>query len=504
MSKAPKPQFAKSQIGLILWLVPILVAWGILILNVPIGFFLNGDWELSIDHESQTARILSRGWGNWPQEIAFDPQAGTLNQNPTKRPGNTSTQSDSKSNLWRTVAIGKYYVYDRSPDDRQWLADGPKWGVTRVIDKESGLEVAKIKSTWNTTKFLNRNSAIAISPKFGWTFQQFSTQDGSEIQNWNPFWWVLPLLLPSVLGFVIWSLFWLRRTGPSTIHVWATILVLSVIPLLAFTTRVRLVGDKFDLGRGPIQYGQGIVLALLLLSTVWVINSKQRIVFRLLPMLVSLAILPVAATQTFSETLRFVAIGITQMAIPMIFLAFAFLVFRLFGYRLSPIKPDLDSNDELTQDLSNENSVSIQENTTQVTIQDMFLIVGGLALVFAAMAPLLPSIYRSLGEPERLIQIMGPLIAGAALQVFAWWLVMTGKKTGVVKFSIVAIIFLLLLAEPVFCFASGVQYCPVWAFQFNWSPELIRLALAAFVSTFWLGLAFRYGGWRWERISDRQ
>ena len=694
MNEAPKPRFTKSRIWLLVWLIPILVIWAVLILKVPIAFLQNGGWQTLIDRKSQTAKVKTHtGTNSGVQEITFDPQTGafTCETNP-KQSGTTRIKSDSQDNLWRLISVDdegettrdiefefpgfprlvndrfalhydhtaiwtrdisrpdselietpnqsscfwdkslkdtrrfvrhnrlvppklnnatvsdfmlelfeideqanpialktwpglqsselsrssailddeivtlnptsmaieyhcldegrltqsipilehmdpsvqkwflnsdfffinapngirhfdlksrqwiklpdeRYLIGECSPDSQLWLAyDHSGESAVVLIDKESGLEVAKIKNTWHA-HFLDNESIICVLPNNGWTFRQFSTQDGSKIKTWTPFWWVLPILLVSIAGYVIWSYLWLCRTGPSSFQVWASIMLLSAVPLLAFVLRTRLVGDTFDLGRNPIQYAQAINFSLLLLSTVWIINSKQRIVIRLLPMIVSLAILSAAVTYTFSEDLRLVAIGIVQMAFPTALFGFVFLVFRRFGYRLLSEDPKLASNAGLSQSAPTQTSASVQEKTSLVTIQDMFLLVGSVALVFATATPLLPSLHHSLGELERIIPGMGHLITGAALQILAWWLVMTGKQFGSTKFIIVAITFLFLLAEPVLRFATGATTLSHWVYGFGLSPELMRVTLSAIVSTYWLGLAFRLGGWRWERIS---
>ena len=695
MNDAPKTRFAKSRIGLFLWLFPILAIWGVLILKVPIAFLQNGGWQFSIDRKSQTAIVKTHTNTNeGVQEVTLNPQTGAFTcEKSVRRPGNNLKKSDSQDNLWHLSTVDdegktnrdiefefpgfprivndrfayhfdnttiwtrdlsrpdselietpsqsrcfwakhpkdinrfvrlngavppklnnatvpvfvlelfeideqanpivvktwpsvqandlnrssvfvddeivtlnpnsmaieyhslddggltqsipilqhmdptaqgwflnkdlffinapngvrhfdlksrqwielpdeRYLVSQRSPDDQLWLAyDHSGQSSVVLIDKESGQEIAKIKNPWQA-HFLDDESIVCILPNYGWTFRQFSTQDGSKMKTWTPFWWVLPILLVSIAGFVVWSYLWLSRTGPSNFQVWGSILMVAALPLLAFVLRTRLVGDTFDLGRNPIQYAQAINFTLLLLSTIWAVNSKQRIVIRLLPMIVSLAILSAAVTYTFSEDLRLVAIGIVQMAFPTALFGFAFLIFRRFGYRLSSKAPKLVSNDGISQTASTETSASVQEKTSLVTIQDMFLLVGSVALVLATATPLLPSLQHSLGELETLIPGLAQLITGAVLQISAWWLVMTGKKLGPTKFIIVAITFLFLLAEPVFRFATGATTLSHWVYSFGWFPELMRVTLGAFVSTFWLGLAFRFGGWRWERTSS--
>ena len=59
--------------------------------------------------------------------------------------------------------------------------------------------------------------------------------------------------------------------------------------------------------------------------------------------------------------------------------------------------------------------------------------------------------------------------------------------------------FLYLLVEQYYQFETGLNIFDPWITNRNGRSGWFRIVLSAFVATYWLAQAFRFGGWRWER-----
>ena len=282
---------------------------------------------------------------------------------------------DLKQQRWLNLP-GKYNIASASPEGRWWLAyDAQRNAV--VIDSATETEVAQL-GQFSGVEFLNEESLLSLTPRSGWTIQQIAAKDGAIEQSWTPFWWVMPVLAGSVVAFFIWSYFWLRQPTQSVGQVWFTIFALALIVLPAISLRMKLVGNPFDLGRAPNQYGQGVIFALMMLSTLWLINSKQRAVIRLSPLLVTLAILSATVGYTFADDFNFVAIGVINITFPILLFAFVSVIFLRFKFRLVPsLNGGAAQNGSSGDDPKHDST----DNYSRITIQDMFLLVGVCALV---------------------------------------------------------------------------------------------------------------------------
>ena len=422
---------------------------------------------------------------------------------------NESIYFDLKSKKWIPPLSEYCRIEESSPDDRHWVmrnytqTDG---GIAFIIDRESNEIVSTIED-FAQVHFLDNETMLSLSRRWGTTINKIRVSDGETIDSHSPYWWVLPLLIAGVVPYFIWSYVFLRDTLPEhrgSMGVWLMIAIVAGLPLLTFILRMK-VGESMDLGRHPVQYAQAIILSLLLISTLWITNSKQRIVIRLIPMFATLAILFGSVTLLFANDFNGVMIGVLQAIIPESIYVFAFVVARRFGYRI--IEPKTAQNSE-------ENSSELATKTSRVTILDMFLLITGAALLLTAITPLLPSFGNSLGQLQHIFSSLASLIVIGLLQVAAWCLAMSGTRGNAkngkrtikpITIIVFTILLFLLVFEPAYQFATGKNHITNWLslVLHQQDPVIPRILVCSFLTTFWLGLTFRFSGWRWERIDSK-
>jgi hypothetical protein len=402
---------------------------------------------------------------------------------------------DLKTKTWIRLPEGKFSLADSSANDKLWLAyhrEGNQHNVAVLIDKAQNKVVSRLER-FTLVEFLDNESVLTLSPNWGMTIQRIATKDGSVMQSWSLYWWVVPILVGSILMFVIWSLFWIRETGSNALSVWGTIVVLGGVPALVFILRTKFVGDSLDLGRGPIQYAQGVIYAWLLISTIWMVHSRQRIVIRALPLVVTAALLFAAVTFSFSKDLNQVILGLVQMLVPVFLYLFGCLVFRRFGFRLwAPV------DESVVLDHTSTPKERLQ-NTLTITIKDMFLLVAGAALVFATMNPLLPSLKASLGDMKHILDGISVLVIACFIQGSAWWLGMSGRKLYGTKMLVFSILLMALVMEPVYQFVTGNTTIRDVIGSWGMSVTMVRVVATSSLATVWMGLVFRSAGWTWSR-----
>ena len=408
---------------------------------------------------------------------------------------------------WIKTPIGtEYYSESNNKKMRLWRGV-QEWVVT---DSESELEQARFSfgEYGNHARFIANDTIVQSSDGWGFTIRTVSARNGKTLMTWRPNWWVFPLLIFVVPGYVVWSFLWLRTVGESSRRVWSDVALIAGLPVVAFCIQFVFVGDICDLNRLPSQFVLGIILAVSFVACIFFWCSQQNHLPRSLPLLICLITIAIVHVSVFSE--RFYDGGESKMVFRGVILlavllpVFAInLFFRLIGFRLwqDNCFPNPNPN----------------RFRFRFSIMDLLLVLAASSLVFALIRSIGVNALRLEAESAE-----STLWTCIAISVFtpclAWFMAMSKSRTVFwvgVFLSILA--FAILLLAVLYHFVKGYSFqsegnwiYPIYDyFGLNWSDSFLAewyaglcISTTAFASTFLLCQAFRFSGYRWDRPSN--
>ena len=302
---------------------------------------------------------------------------------------------------WLNNPYGANRIYLESPDKSLFLWQGSEWVVT---ESDSNKELSRFGwgPEFSYVNFLDNETLIFCSPRWGYTFRTVSARTGKTIMIRRPYWWVLPLLLFAVLGYLAWSILWLRTANGSSGWVWGDIAWISGVPMVALSIRFALMGDPLDIDRYPCHLNQGIFLALMFVSCVWLWSGQQSVVRRVLPLLLCLATLAAVLVAVFSNHLATASSGLLSALVILIPVFTICVLLRICGYRLRQ-SSDLSSAREFKNSL-----------------RELFILVAVFALLFAPLRLIVPDLIKI--EKYHLPWLQISLVSLSP--AFAWFLAM--------------------------------------------------------------------------------
>ncbi len=376
---------------------------------------------------------------------------------------------------WLNNPYGANRIYLESPNKSLLLWQGSEWVVT---ESESEKELSRFGwgPEFSYVNFLDNETLIFCSPRWGYTFRTVSARTGKTIMIRRFYWWVLPVLLLAVTAYLVWSILWLRTANASSGWVWGDIACISGLPVVALAIRFALMGDPLDIERYPCHLNQGIFLGLMFVSCVWLWSSQQSVVRRVLPLLLSLATLAAVLVAVFSNHLATASSGLLSALVILIPVFTICVLLRICGYRLRQ-SSDLSSAREFKNSL-----------------RELFILVAVFALLFAPLRLIVPDLIKIEKYHLPWLQILLVSLSPA----FAWFLAMARNRNlfgG--GFCLSLAMFSCLLFDVLYYFVSGDWFCRFW----NLWDVSFHVAISAFVTTFLVSLAFRQRDWRWERFS---
>ena len=307
----PEPKTQLPLVGLELFGineegVPRLVnSWNARPGGTPIGFMLFNNQFVTINPTSRNFEFRSTADGtlisssSLPQELDLATDYFYLARGKLQVGRDGRTYSLKKMR-WMNTPKGALGAYTESPDGKLQLWGGKQeWMVT---DSDSEQELARFERQQAiSAEFLDNETILLCSPRWGYTFHTVSARTGKTIKTWRPIWWVVPSLLIVVPAYLVWSIFWLKSASASSDWVWGDIALVSGLSIVALSVRFAFVGDILDMNRYPCHLNQGIFLALMFVSCVWLWSGHQSVVRRVLPLLLPwLHILFVASSPAFA------------------------------------------------------------------------------------------------------------------------------------------------------------------------------------------------------------
>ncbi len=376
---------------------------------------------------------------------------------------------------WLNNPKGANGIYLESPDKSLFLWHGSEWLVT---ESDSGKELSRFGwgPEFSYVNFLDNETIIFCSPRWGYTFRTVSARTGKTIMIRRFYWWVLPVLLLAVTAYLVWSILWLRTANASSGWVWGDIAWISGLPMVALSLRFSLVGDPLDIERYPCHLNQGIFLALMFVSCVWLWSGQQSVVRRVLPLLLCLATLAAVLVGVFTNHLGTASRGLLSALVILLPVITICVTLRICGYRLRQ-SSDLSSAREFKNSL-----------------RELFILVAVFALLFAPLRLIVPDLMKIEKALLPWIQIVLVSLSPA----LAWFLAMAKNQIlFILGFCLSLAMFSCLLFDMLYYFVNGAWLCRFW----NLWDVCLHVATSAFVTTFLVSLAFRQRGWRWERSS---
>ncbi len=374
---------------------------------------------------------------------------------------------------WLNNPRGANGIYLESPDKSLFLWQGSEWVVT---ESDSGKELSRFGwgREFSFVNFLDNETIIFCSPRWGYTFRTVSARTGKTIMIRRIYWWVVPLLLLAVTAYLVWSILWLRTADASNGWVWGDIAWISGLPMVALAVRFAFVGDPLDIDRCPCHLNQGIFLALMFVSCIWLWSGQQSIVRRALPLLLSLATLAAVLVAVFTNHLGTASRGLLSALVILIPVFTICVLLRICGFRLR------------------QNSALPSTKEFKNSLKELFILVAVFALLFAPLRLIVPDLMKI----EKAFLPWFHLSLVSLSPALAWFLAMAQKRMlfwvgGWLSLAM----FSYLLFDVLYYFVQGNWFCRFWNL---WDVSL-HVATFAFVTTFLVTQAFRHRGWRWER-----
>ncbi len=374
---------------------------------------------------------------------------------------------------WLNHPYGANRIYLESPDKSLLLWQGSEWVVT---ESDSKMELSRFGwgPEFSYVNFLDNETIIFCSPRWGYTFRTVSARTGETIMIRRPYWWVFPLLLFAVLGYLAWSIIWLRTANASSGWVWGDIAWISGLPMVTLSGRFALVGDPLDIDRYPCHLNQGIFLALMFVACVWLLSGQQRIVRRTLPLLLCLATLAAVLVAVFANHLATASNGLLSALVILIPVFTICILIRICGYRLR------------------QNSDLLSAKEFRNSLKELFILVAVFALLFAPLRLIVPDLMKI----EKAYLPWFNILVVSLSPALAWCLSLAKNRNLFwVGVFLSSASFSCLLFDVLYYFVRGDWFCRFWNL---WDVSL-HVATASFVSTFLVSQAFRQRGWRWER-----
>jgi hypothetical protein len=228
-----------------------------------------------------------------PLPVCFDPTTMDFEfaEQLTVQLPNETHVMDYVSKRWLPrPSGGRHELVDTDPKDGRLLyqsaqnSEQPtKTSQLNVLGAAGQLILSTAIPAGSRCEFLDDNRLVVMSDQGILTVTVLDVETAAVLQVWRPYTWVLPCLITSLIGYLVWSMAWIVTAAQRTGWVWTDAAIVMGIPLLILTVRVLYYG--MDHRGVPLDYLHGILIGGFMATIALTTLSNRRISIRFMPTL---------------------------------------------------------------------------------------------------------------------------------------------------------------------------------------------------------------------------
>ena len=390
---------------------------------------------------------------------------------------------------WLPTPDKDYQLYELSPNRRSLFYCDREINDTRtwkLYDRDAEASFGEFVTPRGGQLYRwDDERVVAISDRFGHSVQFFDLATGKLLDEFKPMAWIVYSIAGLLALFVLWAIAWMFVSAREGGWAWIDLLIVVGLPAAVMIIRTTLIANRFDLSRRPTQLALGLMMALLILASTWIVFGKTRISLRVTPLIVLTSLFMVLLTIVFGTQPWLIWHGTRCALGPALCLMVLTGLLRLSGWKLMQNKAE-----------SSQRSEDQNFGPSRFPLRDLILATVVAAIFFAGIRPSLEAIGELTNFTTKWFLPLGvAVVCSLAAILLALHSNRFVFQTGVIL-AIAGVVFIGL--KPVTAFATG---------RLAWisiDPQEIHLSILCGVAVFVGLIPYRLRNWTLARsVSEK-